>query len=155
MKDSCSKLFWVMALLAFVSVPSPVSSYDLTSYANVQEDGSLKVRGHIVHLYGIYIPPTERVCRTYVSPVRCGPRAVMQLEFKIDTHFVHCEEMERFSDGSISAVCKVEGQDLGAWMVQNGWALALPDAPFQYHALEKIARTRGVGVWGTPVGGLP
>ena len=32
-----------------------------------------------------------------------------------------------------------------------GWAVALPDSPFEYQALEKIARTRSFGVWGMPV----
>ena len=34
--------------------------------------------------------------------------------------------------------------------IEDVRALALPDAPFEYHALEKIARHRGLGVWGMP-----
>lgn len=146
---------FVCLLMAQILIPSAVWSYDVTSYATVQENGALKVRGRIIYLYGIYIPPTERVCRTYVSPVKCGPRAIMALEYEIGAHFVHCEEVQRFSDGSMTALCTVDGTDLSAWMLQNGWAVALPDAPFQYQTFEKIARTRGLGIWGIPVGGLP
>jgi hypothetical protein len=60
-------------------------------------------------------------------------------------------------DGSLSAICYVDrtsfdpGEDLAAYLIQRGWALALPNAPFEYHALEKIASTRELGVWGFPV----
>ena len=124
---------------------------DLVSYASVREDGSLLVRGRTVRLYGVYIPPTERTCQTFLSPVRCAPRAVLQLDFKIGSRFVHCDRQARSSDGSVSAICRVNGEDLGAWLLSQGWALATPDAPFEYHALERIARSRQVGVWGFAV----
>jgi hypothetical protein len=31
----------------------------------------------------------------------------------------------------------------GAYLIQRGWALALPTAPFEYHAMERIARANG------------
>ena len=34
-------------------------------------------------------------------------------------------------------------------------ALALPDAPFDYQAVEKIPRHRGIGVWGFPIDPRP
>jgi len=40
---------------------------------------------------------------------------------------------------------------LSEWMLQSGWAVALPDAPFEYSAMESIARSRGIGIWGIPV----
>jgi endonuclease YncB( thermonuclease family) len=36
-------------------------------------------------------------------------------------------------------------------MLRQGWAVALPDAPFEYAAMEKIARTKGIGIWGIPI----
>jgi|GEM_PF-5569596 len=35
------------------------------------------------------------------------------------------------------------------------YAAAAPDAPPEYVVLEKIARHRGVGVWGIPIGNWP
>ena len=40
---------------------------------------------------------------------------------------------------------------LAAYLIERGWAMALPGAPFEYHAIERIARSREVGVWGWPV----
>ena len=60
-------------------------------------------------------------------------------------------------DGSIAAFCTVnhsrfdDGDDLGAYLIGEGLALALPNAPFAYHAQEEIARANGRGVWGFQV----
>jgi endonuclease YncB( thermonuclease family) len=126
---------------------------EFSSYAKVNDDGSLRVGTREVHLYGIYIPPTGQHCRTFFSPPVCGSRAALALEFRIQG-FVHCRQKSVNRDRSITAVCFVdrkhaaEGEDLGAYLIRQGWALALPDAPFEYHALEKIARQQYPGVWG-------
>lgn len=134
-------------LLAFFSA---AVSADISSYAFVQHDGSLRVDGHTIRLYGVHIPPTGDACRTNERPVRCSSRAALALEFKI-SGFVRCAPRERQDDGSLTAVCFADGVDLGAYLLQRGWALALPDAPFEYIALERIARAHHVGVWGLPI----
>jgi endonuclease YncB( thermonuclease family) len=88
-----------------------------------------------------------------VSPPVCGSRASLALDFKIQG-FVRCEIIEKNSDGSLIGWCRVnvshfdEGEDLSAYLLERGWAVALPDAPVEYQTLEKIARLRGFGVWG-------
>jgi endonuclease YncB( thermonuclease family) len=124
---------------------------EISSYAFVQPDATLRVSGETIRLYGIFVPPTDQTCRTFERPVECGTRASLALDFHIAVEFVHCEEKVRHPDASLTALCRVRGEDLSAWMLQQGWAVALPDAPFEYAALEKIARARGLGVWGFPV----
>lgn len=131
-------------------------AYEISSSAIVNEDGTLRISGKTVHLYGIYIPDTERTCKTYRVPPICGSRAAVALEFKIDG-FVRCEIKGQQADGSVIGWCRVnasafdEGEDLSAYLLQRGWAVALPDAPFEYQTLEKIAQNRSFGVWGMPV----
>ncbi len=133
--------FWLLPDLSFAQV---------TSYAFVNDDGSLRIRGRTYRLYGIHIPSTGQSCRSFERPVQCGTRAALALDFKIQG-FVRCEPRDTNSDGTISAYCTTDGVDLAAYLLEQGWALALPDAPFEYQALEKIARHRGLGVWGFPV----
>lgn len=141
----------VMPIL--ISVMASVSAREFSSYASVAEDGSLRVGTRKVHLYGIYLPPSGQHCSTLFSPRVCGSRASIALDFKIQG-FVHCKQRHVNRDRSVTAVCYVnhthtyEGEDLGAYLIQQGWALALPDAPFEYHAMEKIARSQSRGVWG-------
>ena len=127
---------------------------DIVSYAIIQDDGSLRVKGRTIRLYGIHIPQTDRVCRTSFRPVRCGSEAVLALHFRIQG-FVRCRPVTRNRDGSISAVCYVGGrgsvlepdEDLGAYLLRQGLAVARPEAPFEYVALERIARAQRRGIW--------
>ncbi len=120
---------------------------ELTSYALVRDDATLQVAGRHLRLYGIHIPGSERTCEHRIRPVRCGSRAAGALRFKIQG-FVSCRLGGKYEDGSIAAYCRVDGEDLGAYLIERGWAVALPDAPFAYHVSERIARHRGFGVWG-------
>lgn len=135
----------------------PAPAAEIVSYAIVQDDATLRVRGKTIRLFGIYVVDTRRACSEVFRPVRCKPRAAGALDSKI-RGFVSCEPMARHPDGSLSAVCHVEEGsildppvDLGAWLIEQGLAVALPDAPFEYHTLEKIARVNRRGVWGFQV----
>lgn len=141
------------ALLAAVMLVTPALSdaSGIKSFAFVEPDGSMRMAGHVVRLHGIYIPPTGESCHMFERPIRCGSRAVLALEFKVSGVFVHCQPLMRRPDESIVATCTADGDDLGAWMLERGWAVATPDAPFEYTALERIARAKGIGVWGIPV----
>ncbi|MGH8830206.1 MAG: thermonuclease family protein [Polaromonas sp.] len=139
------------ALVGIAAAPWAAADTEISSFAFVQQDGSLKVSGYLIRLYGIYIPPTEQSCYTFIRPMPCGTRASLALEFKISGDFVHCLPRATNPDGSITAICRAGDVDLSAWMLQRGWAVALPDAPFEYIALERIAQSRGIGVWGIPI----
>ena len=105
-------------LFNVILAASSIAMADAGSRAIVQEDGTLRVDGKTVHLYGIYIPPISRTCRTFLRPVQCGPRAVLQLDFKIQG-FVYCDRVYRHRGGSISAVCRTgrDREDLAAWLL--------------------------------------
>lgn len=135
-------------LLAALALPAvPAASAELVSYAKVRPDATLIVGSRMVRLYGIYIPPGERTCRPSLRPVKCGSNAALALEFKI-RGFVHCQQVHKHRDRSVTALCRNRGVDLSAYLIERGWAVALPDGPFEYQVLERIARNRSMGVWG-------
>lgn len=147
----------VVTFLLFVLTASDAgAARELVGHAIVRSDGSLLIKEKVVHLDGIYLPPTNRQCREWVRPVRCDSRAVLALDFKVKG-FIHCFPQSRNADRSLNAVCYVDrtafdpGEDLAAYLIERGWAIALPNAPFEYQALEKIALSRKVGVWGYAV----
>lgn len=142
---------------AVCALTTPIlHAYDLSSSAIVNDDGSLRIKGKTIRLFGIHIPETENSCTTYRRPPVCSSRAALALDFKIDG-FVHCEIVGKTDDGDLIGQCRVgassfnPGDDLSAYLLERGWAVALPDAPFEYHTLEKIAQSRQFGVWGIPV----
>jgi endonuclease YncB( thermonuclease family) len=141
------------AIVAFVAVvpPGAPAQSEISSFAFVQQDGSMRVSGTLMRLYGIYIPPTGETCYTFIDPPPCGTRAALALEFKVSGDFVRCLPRSANPDGSLNASCRSGNEDLSEWMLQRGWAVALPDAPFEYVAMERIAQSRGIGIWGNPV----
>ncbi len=140
--------------VAMASAPGPAAAR-AGELAFVQADGTLKVGNHSYRLYGIHIPRTDRFCRTFLRPPRCASRAVLELERMVHG-FVWCEPVTRYRDGTIGAVCRVRGKDsrlgsrtdLAAELLRQGWAVALPGAPFEDLTLERIARAHNRGVWG-------
>ena len=142
------RVFLPMVLI--LSLNAPAAAWDLSSYAFVNDDGSLRIRGHTIQLYGIIIPPTNRICRDFFRPVKCASRAALALDFKINAHFVHCDVYYENPDGTFTGTCYADEVDLAAYLLERGWAAAAPGAPPEYEVLEKIARNRGIGVWGFP-----
>jgi endonuclease YncB( thermonuclease family) len=144
----------VASILAFSAV---AGASEIVSYAIVQDDGSLRVRGKTIRLFGVYLPSTARGCRSDFRPPLCGNRSVRALKTRI-RGFVRCHPQAQLSDGSLSAVCYVDGDssteppiDLGAWLIEQGLGVAGPGAPFEYQTLQRIAEVNRRGVWGFQV----
>ncbi len=141
------------ALLLLLPLLPARASDSFEGLAIVRDDGSLLLKNRVVVLFGIYLPPTDRQCRDWIRPVRCDARGVLALDFKVKG-FITCFPRGEDAEGRVHAICYVDrtglspGEDLGAYLIQRGWALALPNAPFEYHAMERIAQARGLGVWG-------
>lgn len=122
--------------------------------ATVYDDGTLSVGGTRVRLFGIYLPLLERTCRSVIRPAACAPKAALVLKDKV-TGFVRCELVRRGGDGVLEGICGQRTRDLfgprldlGAYLVQEGFALAGPEAPYEYFALERLAESRELGLWG-------
>ena len=145
----------VQSSLVLTLLIQPGLAAELYSYAAVRSDGTLVINNTVVHLYGIHIPDTDRTCSALSGNVVCGTRGVLALEAKVD-RFVKCEVISTYEDGSVEGWCRInastfrDGDDLSAYLLEEGWAVAFPEAPIDYHTKEKIARSRGIGVWGTP-----
>ncbi|MCP5364170.1 MAG: nuclease-like protein [Hyphomicrobiales bacterium] len=145
----------VLVLAALRSV-TPAQA-EISGYALVQDDASLIIRGKVIRLFGTFIPDNDQQCRTRIRPARCGiTRAAEALDFKIQS-LVRCTVISVNPDRSINAICYegstpfTSGEDLGAFLIEEGLAVGTPDAPFEYHALERIARANGRGLWGFQV----
>ena len=143
--------FKAAAAVALALAAATPAAADISSYAWPLDDGSLSVGGRHVRLQGIAIPPTDRICGAPDMPTTCGPRAVLQLARKIGAEFVRCQDLGRDDAGAMLGRCSVLGQDLGGWMVLNGWAMAGDDAPAEYRQWERLAESRQLGIWGRPV----
>lgn len=144
------KQFFVLILVLTVLAGGSEAS-GVSSYAYVNADGSLRIKGRTFRLFGLFIPPTAYTCQRFYTPITCSSQVGIALDFKIGSNFVRCETVMMNEDRTESAYCSVAGEDLGAYLINEGWALALPDAPLDYVMYERLARGRGIGIWANPM----
>ena len=151
-RSASAFLVYLATAITTLGVVPVAMSRQLNSYATVNDDASLNIRGNQVYLHGVYIPKTRESCIGRTKP-DCRTRAAEALEFRI-RGFVECELALKLATSVYSGYCYGDrstfdaGIDLGAYLIERGWALAGPNAPFEYQSLEKLARETDLGLWG-------
>lgn len=116
--------------------------------ASVIDGDTLEVQGERIRLYGIDAPEAGQSCldargRSY----RCGQRAAFALSDKVGARPVLCQSTGRDRYGRMVARCSLAGEDLQAWMVRNGHALAFVRYSKTYRTQEAEAKASGAGMW--------
>ncbi len=130
------------ALLTFLPA---LALADIAGTATVIDGATLEIHGERIRLHGIDAPDRRQLCRLDGTPWRCGVDAANALAGRIDRRPVACRERDR--DGRIAATCAVAGEDLGEWMVANGWAVAHHLFSYEYSRAEHRAKSARRGIW--------
>lgn len=118
-----------------------------TGRVSVIDGDSLGMSGVQVRMFGIDAPESAQTCRAGGSRWRCGAQASRALSRRIAGRAVACVPKDRDRHGRIVAVCRAGREDLGAWMVANGWALAYRQHSKAYVDEERAARKGRRGLW--------
>ena len=77
----------------------------------------------------------------------CGTAATRALREHIAGRPVECAERNRDRYGRIVAVCRVDGVDVNAWMVEQGWAVAYRKYSTDYVSYEAAAKAARRALW--------
>ena len=127
------------------AVPS-LAMADTTSPVNVIDGETLEMQGQTVKLFGIDALEPDQICLNGNRPWPCGEESRNSLSSFIGGQPVRCQTIRNVS-GYILAVCDLNGEDLAAWMVGNGWAFADRATGGDYAAAEDAARVNNEGLW--------
>lgn len=143
------KHLWLALLcaVAFAASAAPVGAETLTGRAAVVGGDTIEIAGARIRLYGIDAPESDQPCFIDGQQVRCGDQAAQALAGRIGNQTVTCKPRERDRAGLVVAVCKADGEDLGGWMVRQGWALAHRRVSSDYVREERRAEKEQLGVW--------
>ena len=119
----------------------------LSGRAQVIDGDSLYVGGIEVRLYGVDAPEAKQTCA--IDGVRwpCGQHATRALRQLVHGRVLACDERDRDSYGRVVAVCRLDGADVNAWLVENGWAIAYRRHARAYVDAESVAETAKRGMW--------
>lgn len=133
-------------LFALTSVATAYGA-DVAGQASIIDGDTIEIQGHRIRLHGIDAPESGQQCVRSGKRWPCGRRAAFALADRIGNRPVHCDQRDVDRYGRIVAVCRAVGEDLNAWMVRHGWALAYRRYSRDYVAEEETARKVQSGVW--------
>jgi endonuclease YncB( thermonuclease family) len=138
---------WSDFVAEFPSILS-ASAEDIAGRASVIDGDTLEIHGQSIRIWGIDAPESAQPCLIQGKPWRCGQKAALALSDQIGQQTVACVERDRDRYGRIVAKCLVAAQDIGAWLVSNGWALDYADySGGGYSGHESVAAAAKIGIW--------
>src|SRR4051794_398832 len=143
---------WLQALSFVLAIatssPTWAASGLIVDRASVIDGDTLEIRRERIHLSGIDALESGQTCLDARGQrYRCGQKAALVLDARIGEGVVTCERKDTDRYGRTVALCRVFGEDLGAWMVGLGWALTSRADSTRYVAAEELARARSLGMW--------
>jgi endonuclease YncB( thermonuclease family) len=121
---------------------------DVVGRASVIDGDTLEIHGQRIRLWGVDAPESAQQCHIDRQPWRCGQQAALSLSDHIGQQTVTCVERDRDRYGRIVAKCSVAAQDVGEWLVSNGWALDYSNySGGHYSSHQASAASARLGIW--------
>lgn len=133
----------VVALYYFM----PGEDDALEGPAEVLDGDTLGIGERQVSLFAVDAPEHGQTCEHDGEPYPCGERATQALKAAIGQSAVRCKPAAKHLYGGAFARCFVGETDLGARMVAEGWAVAVPRFSDDYVEAEEKAAAAKVGLW--------
>lgn len=109
--------------------------------------GLIEAKGYSVAISGIEIIGQDETCTSDGKSWPCGVRARTAFRAFLRGRAVVCAVPPEGGRDLIAADCRIGKQDVGQWLVENGWARAAKGGPY-VEAGEK-ARSERKGIFGS------
>ncbi|MBF0153586.1 MAG: thermonuclease family protein [Magnetococcales bacterium] len=120
----------------------------ITGTAKVADGDTLTVNGRKIRLHGVDAWELRQSCPDGSGkPFPCGKLATAFLKDKIKNKQIECKPQVRDRYERLVGRCSLDGQDLGAMLVEHGWAVAYVHYSTSYLPLEQQAKNQRLGGW--------
>ena len=126
---------------------SAVLATDFIGEMWARDGDSLIFQGQDLTLYGIDAMEWNQICRDGDGDWTCGGAAATALRERIAGERICCHQRGIDVYDRPEVVCYLGEEDLNAWLVRHGWAMALPVGSFNYAGEQAAAIEAGRGVW--------
>lgn len=110
--------------------------------------GIIESRDFAVTIAGIDVVGADEACSFDGKEWPCGLRARTAFRGFLRGRAVVCDLPPEMASGAVAAQCAIGKQDIGGWLVSNGWARAA--AGGSYAEDEAEAKDKGRGIYGKP-----
>lgn len=115
--------------------------------ASVTDGDTIVIREYKIRLFGVDAVEGRQLCDRDGKQWRCGQAAANALDQWIASRNVTCAVTGTDSYQRKIARCYVGDQDMQAWLVSHGWAVAYRHYSTQYVPEEDQARKARRGIW--------
>lgn len=117
--------------------------------AVVNDGDTLTLDGIRYRLEGVDAPELDQVCTDQVGETwACGLEARERLKAFVAERKVACTDISPNPGSGRIARCRAGSDDLGQWLVREGWALSTePPATARYLELQADAHAHHRGIW--------
>lgn len=137
-----------LVLAGLLISATPVLAEPVVGRASVIDGDTLDIRGTRIRLHGVDAPESAQLCQDAEGKAyRCGQTTALALSDKVGVANISCEQKDIDRYQRIVAVCSLRGEDLNAWLVQEGHALAYRQYGTDYVSEEDAARKTKRGLW--------
>lgn len=131
-----------LGVLIFLALPA------FAQEVRVTDGDTLKLGSTTWRLWGIDAPEGGQRCRRNDAAYDCGDEATAALRRIIGESVPVCRRKDTDRYGRAVGRCAVNGQDIGALLVQEGWALDYRRySGGRYRPQEALARKHARGIW--------
>lgn len=115
--------------------------------ADVIKGNLIAINQQKIKLYGIDTPELAQLCYVKGVPWQCGLTAKQKLAQKIKGKSLTCLTREQEKDNIPVAECFLGRQNLNAWLVENGWAIADRQNSRSFLSHEILAKRNKQGIY--------
>ncbi|CAA6603873.1 Succinoglycan biosynthesis protein ExoI (fragment) [Rhodospirillaceae bacterium LM-1] len=130
-----------------LALSHPASAETLVGVPVVIDGDTIEVANKRIRLFGIDAPEKRQFCLSEQGDWPCGQVATRELTQHLSGRAVVCSEHGRDRYKRVIATCEIGADDVGAWMVGHGWALAYRHYSLAYLPQEERAKANGFGIW--------
>jgi endonuclease YncB( thermonuclease family) len=142
--NGIQSLVIALALAAGAGLVLKPNDRSLEGRPQVTDGDTIRINDARIRLKGIDAPEMDQACTRAGRTYRCGETARRALIDLVSGENVQCRAAGRDRYRRILARCAVKGSDIGARMVEEGWAVSYGR---DYDLQETRARGRAAGLW--------
>jgi endonuclease YncB( thermonuclease family) len=140
-----SRLFLLAIFVANAAIAEELVGIPTITDGDTVVIGETKIR-----LLDMDAPESDQFCLDKKGEAwNCGIDAREALRKKVSGKEWHCQSVQHDRYGRSLASCTVEGENISAWMVREGWAMSPIQKGYshRFDAEEKTARDSRSGLW--------